>query len=40
MSDAHLLLLARQHNVRLVTFDRGVVAMAAGLAVPTTELSM
>lgn len=40
VTDAHLLLLARQHNARLVTFDRGVVAMAAGMAVPTTELSM
>jgi uncharacterized protein len=30
VTDAHLLTLARRHDVRLVTFDRGVVALAGG----------
>jgi uncharacterized protein len=30
VSDAHLLTLARRHDVRLVTFDSGVLALADG----------
>lgn len=40
VTDAHLLLLARKHGGSLVTFDRGVAAMADGLGVPVTELSL
>jgi uncharacterized protein len=28
VSDAHLLTLARRHNLRVVTFDSGVLALA------------
>ncbi len=30
MTHAHLLALARRHEVRLATFDRGVMALAGG----------
>lgn len=40
VTDAHLLLLARHHSIGLVTFDRGIAAMAAGLGVTVSELSM
>ena len=33
VTDAHLLTLARRHGVRLVTFDRGLLALADGQGV-------
>jgi len=30
VTDAHLLVLARRHGTRLLTFDRGIAALAAG----------
>jgi len=37
VSDAHLLTLARRRGVRLVTFDRGVLALAQGRDVELLE---
>lgn len=31
VTDAHLILLAREHDGRLATFDRGIVALASGI---------
>lgn len=38
VSDAHLLVLARRHGTRLVTFDSGIVALAGGRDVELLSL--